>query len=64
MHNVLMWWWTGSQLMMMLLGWVVMWSTYHLIFVRGIVRWDYHNLLLLTLLVSSDCVIHDDGIVH
>jgi hypothetical protein len=52
-----MWRWTGNQLMMM-------WSTHHLVLVRSIVKWDFHSLLLLALLVSTDCVIRNDGVAH
>jgi hypothetical protein len=55
--------WTGS-LMLMLLGWVGMWSTHHPVLVRNTIRWDSHSLLLLALLVSTDGVIRNDGIAH
>jgi hypothetical protein len=56
--------WTGSQLMIMLLRWVVMWSTYHLVLVRSAASWGCQDLLLLAFLMSTVGVIRNDGIVH
>jgi hypothetical protein len=56
--------WTGSQLMMMMLGWVVTWSTHYPILVRSTIEWNWHSLLLLALFVSMDGVIHDDGFAY
>jgi hypothetical protein len=56
--------WTDSQLMMLLLWWVAMWSTHHPVLVRSIVRRGYQSLLLLAFSMSTDGVIHNDGIAH
>jgi hypothetical protein len=37
-HDILMWRWTNSQLMMMVLRWVAMWSTHHPILVWSTAR--------------------------
>jgi hypothetical protein len=50
--------------MMMMLRWVVMWSTHYPILVRSTLGWDCHNLLLLSLLVSLDGIIHDDSVAY
>jgi hypothetical protein len=63
-YDILIWRWTGSQLMMMLLWWVVMWSTHHPVLVRGTARWGCQSLLLLAFLMSTDGIIHNDGIAH
>jgi hypothetical protein len=49
--------------MIMLLRWVVMWSTYHLILVRSAASWGCQDLLL-AFLMSTVGVIRNDGIVH
>jgi hypothetical protein len=49
-----MWRSTGSQLVVTLLRWVVMWST---------ASWGYQSLLL-AFLMSTVSVIHNDGIAH
>jgi hypothetical protein len=49
--------------MMMLLGWVIMWSTNHPVLGRSTPGWDCQSLHL-AFLVSMDCIIHDDGIAH
>jgi hypothetical protein len=53
-----------DQLMMMLLGWVVLWSTNHPVLGRSTPIWGCQSLLLLAFFVSTDCVIHDNGITH
>jgi hypothetical protein len=50
-----MWRSTGSQLVVTLLQWVVMWST---------ASWGYQSLLLLAFLMSTVGVIRNDGIAH
>jgi hypothetical protein len=50
--------------MMVLLWWVVMWSTYHPLLKRSTANWDCQNLLLLAFLMSTIGVIHNDGIAH
>jgi hypothetical protein len=50
--------------MMMLLWWVVMWSTYHLVLVRSTASWGCQSLLLLAFLMSSVGIIRNDGIAH
>jgi LytS/YehU family sensor histidine kinase len=58
-------WWIDSQLMMMMLEWVMMWSTYDLVLVRSTVGWDCCSLfLLLALLVNSDGIMRDDSIAN
>jgi hypothetical protein len=59
-----MWLWTSSQLMMVLLQWVVMWSTYHPVLVRSTAQGGCQSLLPLAFLMSMDGVIHNDGIAH
>jgi hypothetical protein len=59
-----MWWWTGRQLIMVLLRWVVMWSTYHVILVRSAASWGYQSLLLLAFPISMDDIICNIGIAH
>jgi hypothetical protein len=63
-HDNLIRWWIGSQLMMMLLLWVAMWSINHLVLVRSTVEWGCQDFLLLAFLVSSDGIIRDDGVAH
>jgi hypothetical protein len=50
--------------MMMMLRWVVMWSTYHPVLVRSAASWGYQSLLLLAFLMSMVGVICNDGIAH
>jgi hypothetical protein len=57
-------WWTGSQLMLMLLQWVVMWSTHHMVVVRSTNRWGCISLLVLAFLMNTDGIIRNDGIAH
>jgi hypothetical protein len=54
----------GSQLMMMMMQWVVMWSTHHPVLVGSTTRWGYQSILLLAFLISTDGVIRNDGIAH
>jgi hypothetical protein len=50
--------------MMVLLQWVVMWSTYHLVIVRSAASWGCQGLLLLAFLMSTIGIIRNDGIAH
>jgi hypothetical protein len=50
--------------MMMLLRWVVMWSTYHAVLVRSTASWGCQSLLLLAFLMSTVGVICNNGIAH
>jgi hypothetical protein len=63
-NDILMWRWTDSQLMMLLLRWVVMWSTHHPILVRSTARGGCQSLLLLAFLMSTVGVICNNGIAH
>jgi hypothetical protein len=57
--------WRGSQLMMMMMmRWVVMWSTYHAILVRSTASYGCQSLLLLSFLMSTVGVICNNGIAH
>jgi hypothetical protein len=48
---------------MMLIWWVVMWSTHHPILVRSTTRWGCHNLLL-AFLMSMDGIIRNAFIAN
>jgi hypothetical protein len=50
--------------MMMLLWWVVMWSTHHSVLMRSTARWGCQSLLLFAFLMSTDGVIYNDSIAH
>jgi hypothetical protein len=56
--------WTGSQLIVMLLRWVVMWSAYHAVLVRSTASLGCQSLLLLAFLISTDGIIYNNGIAH
>jgi hypothetical protein len=62
-HDALMLQWTYDQLTMMLIWWVVMWSTHHPILVRSTTRWGCHNLLL-AFLMSMDGIIRNAFIAN
>jgi hypothetical protein len=49
---------------MMLLGWVVMWTTNYLVHGRSTLGWGCESLLLLAFLMSTDGIIYNDGIAH
>jgi hypothetical protein len=50
--------------MMVLLWWVVMWSTHHPILVRSAASWGCQSLLFLAFFMSMGGIIHNDGIAH
>jgi hypothetical protein len=49
---------------MVLLRWVVMWSTYHAVLVRSAASWGCQSLLLLAFLMSTVGIICNNGIAH
>jgi hypothetical protein len=51
-------------MMMMMMRWVVMWSTYHPILMGSTARWGCISLLLLAFLMSTDGIINNNGIAH
>jgi hypothetical protein len=55
--DVLMLRWTDDQLMMMLLGCVVLWSTNHSVLGSSTLRWDYQSLFLA-------CFLGEHGLCH
>jgi hypothetical protein len=63
-YDIRMRWWTSSQLMMVLLWSVVMWSTYHPVLVRSTASWGCRSLLLLAFSISTDGIICNNGIAH
>jgi hypothetical protein len=54
-------WWADNQLML-LLGWMVMWRTIHLVLGRSTPGWGCQSILFLAFFVSADCIIRDDGV--